>query len=237
MSETSRWTVRGSRSSEIDRQDQRWSAYVTSSGRQDGDQARDVSAPIPSHQPEGQELWTRTPQSTSLAREQEWSEHVPAVVSRENRSGVNMCPQLSVCQRLRSGMSNLYSHSRSWTHLVWRTVCPIVCGIGGMKTHRNDGKLINGAGMIERPARQRINKIVIGINGAAGNLAMTADFPITTGIGGHPGPPELMMKGGLRGHHGHILLNVSRKSTSTRARLLSGTETSQRRPDEITVEC
>ena len=38
----------GARSSETDRQDQRWSAYVTSSGRQDGDQARDVSAPTPS---------------------------------------------------------------------------------------------------------------------------------------------------------------------------------------------
>ena len=56
----------GARSSETDRQDQRWSAYVTSSGRQDGDQARDVSAPIPSHQLEGQELWTRTSQSTSI---------------------------------------------------------------------------------------------------------------------------------------------------------------------------
>ena len=32
----------GARSSETDRQDQGWSAYVTSSGRQDGDQARDV---------------------------------------------------------------------------------------------------------------------------------------------------------------------------------------------------
>ena len=47
--------------SETGRQDQRLSAYVTSSGRQDGDQARDESAPLPNHQPEGQELWTRTP--------------------------------------------------------------------------------------------------------------------------------------------------------------------------------
>ena len=70
----------GARSSETHRQDQRRSAYVTSSGRQDGDQARDVSAPIPSHQSEEQELWTRTPQSTSLTREQEWSEQVPAAV-------------------------------------------------------------------------------------------------------------------------------------------------------------
>ena len=70
----------GARSSETDRQDQRWSAYVTSSGRQDGDQARDVSAPILSHQLEGQELWTRTLQSTSFTREQEWSEQVPAAV-------------------------------------------------------------------------------------------------------------------------------------------------------------
>ena len=59
----------GARSSETDRLDQRWSAYVTSSGRQDGDQARDVSAPIPSHQSEEQET-----------REQEWSEQVPAAV-------------------------------------------------------------------------------------------------------------------------------------------------------------
>ena len=70
----------GARSSETDHQDQRWSAYVTSSGRQDGDQARDVSAPIPSNQLEGQELWTRTPQSTSLTREQEWSVQMPAAV-------------------------------------------------------------------------------------------------------------------------------------------------------------
>ena len=63
-----------------------------------------------------------------------------------------MCPQLSVRQRLRSGMSNLYSHYRSWTQLVRRTVCPIVCGIGGMRIHRSDGKLISGAGMNELPA-------------------------------------------------------------------------------------
>ena len=68
------------RSSETDRHDQRWSAYVTSSGRQDGDQVRDESAPIPSHQREGQESWTRTLQSISLTRGLEWSEHVPAVV-------------------------------------------------------------------------------------------------------------------------------------------------------------
>ena len=70
----------GARSFETDRQDQRWSAYVTSSGRQDGDQARDESAPISSHQTEGQELWPRTSQSTSLTRGKEWSEQVPAVV-------------------------------------------------------------------------------------------------------------------------------------------------------------
>ena len=70
----------GARSSETDHQDQRWSAYVTSSGRQDGDQARDVSAPTPSHQPEEQELCARTPQSTSLTREQEWSVQMPAAV-------------------------------------------------------------------------------------------------------------------------------------------------------------
>ena len=149
---------------------------------------------------------------------------------RENRSGVNKCPQQSVRQRLRSGMSNLYSHYRSWTHLVRRTVCAIVCGTGGMKIHHSDGRLINGAGMNELPARQRINKIVIGINGAAGS-------PSITGIGGHPGPPELMMKGGPRSHHGHIRFFLNRKSTSTRARLLSGTETNHRRPGVITVEC
>ena len=32
-----------------------------------------------------------------------------------------------------------------------------------------------------------------------------------TGIGGHLGPPEVMRKGCLRGHHGHILLRMSRK--------------------------
>ena len=78
-----------------------------------------------------------------------------------------------------------------------------------------------------------MNKIVIGINEAAGNPAMTAGFPTMTGIGGHPGPPELMMKGGPRGHHGHIQFLLNRKSTSTKARLLSGTGTSQRRPGEI----
>ena len=84
--------------------------------------------------------------------------------------------------------------------------------------------------MNELPARQRINKIVIGTNGAVG-------IPAMTGIGGHPDPPELMMQGGPRGHHGHIRFLLNRKSTSTRARLLSGTEASQRRPGEITVEC
>ena len=106
-------------------------------------------------------------------------------------------------------MSNFYSHYRSWTHIVRGTVCPIVCGTGGIKIHHSDGKLINGAGMNELPARQRINKIVIGINGAAGNPA--ACTPAMTGIGGHPDPPELMMKGGPRGHHGHIRFFLNRK--------------------------
>ena len=97
-----------------------------------------------------------------------------------------------------------------------------------MRIPRSDGKLINGAGMNELPARQRINKIVIGTNGAAG-------IPAMTGIGGHPGPPELMMKGGPRGHHGHIRFFLNRKSTSTRARLLSGTEATQGRRGVITV--
>ena len=82
----------GARSSETGRQNQRWSAYVTSSGRQDGDQARDVSAPIPSLQPEGQELWTRTPQSTSLTREQEWSEQVPAAVRPSETEELSIQP-------------------------------------------------------------------------------------------------------------------------------------------------
>ena len=47
----------GARSSVTDRYDQRWSAYVTSSGRQDADHERDDPAPTPSHQPEGQESW------------------------------------------------------------------------------------------------------------------------------------------------------------------------------------
>ena len=53
---------------------------MTSSGRQDGDQERNVPAPLSSQPPEGQELRTQTPQSTSLTREQEWSEQVPAAV-------------------------------------------------------------------------------------------------------------------------------------------------------------
>ena len=106
-----------------------------------------------------------------------------------------------------------------------------------MKIHHSDDKLINGAGMNELPARQRINKIVIGINGAAGNPAITAGIPAMTGIGGHPGPPELMMKGGPRGHHGHIQFLLNRKSISTKARFLSVTEASQRRPGEVTVVC
>ena len=70
----------GARSSEVDRQDQRWSAHVTSSGRRNGDQERNVPAPLPSHQTEGQECRTQTPQSTRLTTEQEWSEQVPAAV-------------------------------------------------------------------------------------------------------------------------------------------------------------
>ena len=93
-------------------------------------------------------------------------------------------------------MSKLYSPYRSWTHLVRRAVCPIVCGIGGMRIHRSDGKLINGIGTTELSAIQSINKIVIGTNGAVG-------ITVTSGSGG---PPELMMKRGLRGHHGHSRL-------------------------------
>ena len=93
----------GARSSETDRHDQRWSAYVTSSGRQDGDQARDDSAHIPSHQPEGQESWTRSPQSTSSTRGQEWSEHVPAVVlpSETEEWHVQTVPPLQILDALR----------------------------------------------------------------------------------------------------------------------------------------
>ena len=64
---------------------------------------------------------------------------------------------------------------------------------------------------------------MIGINGAAGSPAMTVGIPAMSGIGGHPGPPEVMMKGGPRGHRGHIRFFLNRKSISTRARLLSGT--------------
>ena len=56
--------------------------------------------------------------------------------------------------------------------------------------------------MNELPARRRINKIVIGTNGAIGAT-------IIIGLGGQP---ELMMKGGLRGHHGRISLTTGRKS-------------------------
>ena len=149
----------GARSSEADLQHQRWSAYVTSAGRQDGGQARDVPAPIPSHQSERQELRTRTPQSTSLTREQEWSEQVPAAVRPSETEELSIQP--------------LRSRYRFRTHLVRRTTCPILCGIGGMRIHRSDGQLINGAGTKELPARQRINKIVIGTNGAAGIPAVT----------------------------------------------------------------
>ena len=110
-------------------------------------------------------------------------------------------------------------------------------GLVKMRIHRSDGKLINGAGKNELPAIRRINKIVIGINGAAGNPSMTVRIPALTGIGGHRGPPELMMKGGLRGHHGHNRFFLNRKSNSTRARLLSGTEASQRRLGVITAAC
>ena len=54
---------------------------------------------------------------------------------------------------------------------------------------------------------------MIGTNGAAGG------FPAMTGIVGHLGPPEVMKKGGLRGHHGHMRLRMKRNSTSTRAPL------------------
>ena len=171
---------------------------------------------------EGQELWTRTPQSTSLTTEQEWSVQMPAAVRQsetEEWHGQPLQP-LQILDALRLENS-----------------VPIVCGTGGMKIHHSDGKFINGAGMNELPASQGINKIVIGINGAAGNPAMTVGIPAMTGIGGHPGLPELMMKGGPRGHHGHFRFFLNRKSTSTKVHILSGTEASQRRPGEITVVC
>ena len=46
------------RSSEVDREDQGWSAYVTSVGRQDGDQERNAPAAI--HQSETEE-WSIQP--------------------------------------------------------------------------------------------------------------------------------------------------------------------------------
>ena len=81
---------------------------------------------------------------------------------------MNKCPQLSIRRRLRSGVSNLHSRYRSWTHLVRSTVCPIVCGISGMRIHRSDGKLIKGAGTTELPAVLRNNRTVIGTSGVAG---------------------------------------------------------------------
>ena len=74
-----------------------------------------------------------------------------------------------------------------------------------MRIHRSDGKLINGAGTNELPAILRINRNVIGTSGVAG-------MPAMIGIGGHRGPPVVMMKGGLRGHHGRVSLTLSRKS-------------------------
>ena len=93
-----------------------------------------------------------------------------------------------------------------------------------------DGKLINGAGTNQLPAVLTINRTLTGTSGVTG-------MPVMSGIGGHPSPPEVMMKGGPRGHHGHILLGMSRKSTSTRACLRSGTEVFQRRPGVTTAAC
>ena len=97
-----------------------------------------------------------------------------------------------------------------------------------MRIHRSDGKLINGAGTNESPSMPRVNRTVIGTSGVSG-------MPAMTGIGGHLGPPVVMMKCGLRGHHGHNLVRMIRKSTSTRARFQSGTEVSQRRPGVIAL--
>ena len=69
------------------------------------------------------------------------------------------------------------------------------------------------SGTNELPAIHRINKTVVGTNGADGG------FPAMNGIGGHLGPPEVVKKGGLRGHHGHMRLGMKRNSTSTRAPL------------------
>ena len=131
---------------------------MTSSSRQEGDQEGNVPAPAPSPQTEEQGWRTQTPQSTRLMREQE-----------------------------RIGVSNLPSRCSSWTHLTWRTVCPIVCGTGGMMMICGDGKLIDGVGTNQLPAVLRINRILTGTSGVAG-------MPAMTGIGGHLGPPEVMMK-------------------------------------------
>ena len=43
---------------------------------------------------------------------------------------MDKCPHPSIRRRLRIGVSNLPNRCSSWTHLAWRTVCPIVCGTG-----------------------------------------------------------------------------------------------------------
>ena len=80
-----------------------------------------------------------------------------------------------------------------------------------------DGKLTRGAGTNQLPP---VLRTVIGTSEFTG-------MPVTTGIDGHLGPPVATMKGGPRGHHGRVSLTVSRKSSSTRAHLRSGTEASR----------
>ena len=170
---------------------------MTSSGRQDGEQARDESAPIPRHQPEGQELWTRKPQSTSFTKEQEWSEQVPAAV-RLSEAGEWHVQPLQTLQILDAPRPENSVPDRLWDW--WNEDPPQRWQVDQWRWN-------------ERASSQ------------------------TEGIGGRPGPPELMMKGGPCGHHGHIRFLLNRISTSSRARFLSWTEASQRRPGVITVAC
>ena len=84
---------------------------------------------------------------------------------------MNRYPQLSICRRLRSGVPNLHNRYKSCV----------------------PDHLVNGARTNQLPAILRINRTVMGTSGTGG-------MPAMIGIGGHLGPTEVMMKGGLRGH-------------------------------------
>ena len=188
---------------------------MTSAGRQDGDQERNVPAPTPSHQTEEQKSRTQTPQSTRLTREQEWSEQVPAAVPRLETEEWSVQPSQPL-QILDAPPPENSVPDRLWDW--WNEDPPRRWQIDQWRWNER-----------ELPAIRRINRTVIGTSGVAGMSAMT-------GIGGHLGPPEVMMKGCLRGQHGHILLSMSRKKV-LRQEPASGVGRSQKRPGLTTAAC